>query len=228
MHDASDDPAVAARWWRWWPRANIGGLTGLVFDVDDLDGVGAAESLENAAPGSRGLGPVSQTGKGGHRFCAVTGLGNRTPDRRSSRARPPRQRRRRLAGPGHARDRYRYRWRAGPDTPLMWMPRVLADIVDPPKRPPAWNERTSPVEHSSGGWSSAGLLRTMTAAVDGNSNSTLFWAASRVVEDLHAGRVTPRAATDTLDDLEVAARAVGLDGSEITRTIRSALMRGSA
>jgi hypothetical protein len=67
----------------------------------------------------------------------------------------------------------------------------------------------------------------MAAARDGTRNSTLFWAASRVVEDLHGGRVTPRAATDTLDDLEVAARAVGLDESEITRTIRSALRRGS-
>jgi hypothetical protein len=228
--EASDNPAVATRWWRRWPRANIGGLTGLVLDVVDLDAVGAADWLDNAAPDWRGTGPVAQTGKGEHRFYAATGLGNRTRvtgvagfDFRGRGGYV-------VLAPSTHVSGCRYRWRAGPQTPLTPMPAVLADILNPPQPVPAprADDQTRRGGRPTRGWSSAGLLRTMATATDGTRNSTLFWAASRVVKDLHAGRVTPRAATETLDDLEVAARAVGLDESEIARTIRSALRRGSA
>lgn len=34
---ASADPDVVRTWWTTWPRANIGGRTGAVFDVCDVD-----------------------------------------------------------------------------------------------------------------------------------------------------------------------------------------------
>src|SRR5262245_18998661 len=37
LHDASRDPATVAAWWRRWPRANVGLVTGTVLDVCDID-----------------------------------------------------------------------------------------------------------------------------------------------------------------------------------------------
>jgi hypothetical protein len=36
LKDATSDPAELGRWWRRWPQANIGLLTGEVADVPDM------------------------------------------------------------------------------------------------------------------------------------------------------------------------------------------------
>ena len=36
LKDASTDPAIVAAWWQRWPRANVGVLTGVLFDVLDI------------------------------------------------------------------------------------------------------------------------------------------------------------------------------------------------
>jgi Bifunctional DNA primase/polymerase, N-terminal len=77
---ASTDPAVVGRWWRRWPDANVGLVTGRRFDVLDLDGDQGVEALRAAlqiAPWEH-PGPVARTGSGGwHLLYAPTGLGNR-------------------------------------------------------------------------------------------------------------------------------------------------------
>ena len=78
---ASTTPAQVRRWWQRWPQANVGLVTGVRFDVCDIDGPAEAEALR-AALSHRGpaehLGPVVRTGGGGwHLLYAPTGLGNR-------------------------------------------------------------------------------------------------------------------------------------------------------
>jgi Bifunctional DNA primase/polymerase, N-terminal len=77
---ASTDPAQVGEWWRRWPTANLGLVTGRRFDVLDLDGTQGVEALRAAlsiAPAEH-PGPVARTGGGGwHLLYAPTGLGNR-------------------------------------------------------------------------------------------------------------------------------------------------------
>ena len=77
---ASTDPAVVGEWWRRWPDANLGLVTGRRFDVLDLDGdlgVEALRAVLSIAPAEH-PGPVARTGGGGwHLLYAPTGLGNR-------------------------------------------------------------------------------------------------------------------------------------------------------
>jgi hypothetical protein len=77
---AAADPAVVGGWWRRWPDANLGLVTGRRFDVLDLDGEQGVEALRAAtsiAPLEH-RGPVARTGGGGwHLLFCPTGLGNR-------------------------------------------------------------------------------------------------------------------------------------------------------
>jgi hypothetical protein len=76
---ATDSPTVAG-WWRRWPDANLGLVTGRRFDVLDLDGdqgVAALRAALQIAPWEH-PGPVARTGgEGWHLLYAPTGLGNR-------------------------------------------------------------------------------------------------------------------------------------------------------
>jgi hypothetical protein len=77
---ASSDPIVVRGWWRRWPDANLGLVTGRRFDVLDLDGDQGVEALRavlSIAPQEH-PGPVARTGSGGwHLLYAPTALGNR-------------------------------------------------------------------------------------------------------------------------------------------------------
>jgi hypothetical protein len=78
---ASTTPAEVRRWWRCWPQANVGLVTGAHFDVLDLDGPQGMEALRAALTyrdPTEHPGPVACTGGGGwHLLYAPTGLGNR-------------------------------------------------------------------------------------------------------------------------------------------------------
>jgi hypothetical protein len=69
------------RWWRRWPQANVGLVTGSRFDVLDLDGPEGMEALRallSYRHPAEHPGPVVRTGGGGwHLLYAPTGLGNR-------------------------------------------------------------------------------------------------------------------------------------------------------
>ncbi len=74
--DASTDIGTVRTWWEKYPLANIGLRTGVLFDVVDLDGPVALESLKQLAPGYKHSGPVSSTGKGFHLLFQPTGERN--------------------------------------------------------------------------------------------------------------------------------------------------------
>jgi hypothetical protein len=75
-----DRPAVVGEWWRRWPDANLGLVTGRRFDVLDLDGdlgVEARRAVLSITPVEHS-GPVPRTGGGGwHVLYRLSGLGNR-------------------------------------------------------------------------------------------------------------------------------------------------------
>jgi hypothetical protein len=79
LYVATSDPAKLARWWRRWPQANIGLVTGEVADVLDLDGPAGRAALRQAAADHdlRLEGPLVRTGSGWHLYVAPTGTGNR-------------------------------------------------------------------------------------------------------------------------------------------------------
>jgi Bifunctional DNA primase/polymerase, N-terminal len=79
LHDATSDPAQLGRWWRRWPQANIGLVTGEVADVLDIDGPAgrAAVRRSTADHKLRLVGPLVRTGSGWHLYLAPTGSGNR-------------------------------------------------------------------------------------------------------------------------------------------------------
>src|SRR4051812_32772445 len=58
VHSASADPAVVARWWRWWPTANVGAATGHRFDVWDIDLPDAGPLLGKFLGGTAGIWPA--------------------------------------------------------------------------------------------------------------------------------------------------------------------------
>jgi hypothetical protein len=79
LNDATSDPAKLARWWRRWPQANIGLVTGEVADVLDIDGPAGRAALRRFAADHdlRLEGPLVRTGSGWHIYLAPTGTGNR-------------------------------------------------------------------------------------------------------------------------------------------------------
>jgi hypothetical protein len=80
LKDATIDPEVIRAWWSSEPSANIGLVTGVHFDVLDVDGEEGFRSLVHAIDehGCLPSSPVSFTPNGGaHYFFKPTGLGNR-------------------------------------------------------------------------------------------------------------------------------------------------------
>ncbi|MEV6527137.1 bifunctional DNA primase/polymerase [Longispora sp. NPDC051575] len=77
LRDASADPGQVAAWWRRWPDANVGLVTGSVLDVCDADtGAGLATVLD-VLDVIRPDGPVVRTGQGWHLWFAPSGLPSR-------------------------------------------------------------------------------------------------------------------------------------------------------
>jgi hypothetical protein len=79
LKDATRDPGQLARWWRRWPRANIGLVTGELADVLDIDGPAGWAALRRLAADHdlRLDGPLAETGSGWHLYLALTGSANR-------------------------------------------------------------------------------------------------------------------------------------------------------
>ena len=67
LKDASTDPATIGGWWAEFPTANVGVLTGVGFDVLDVDGPAGEQSLEAVAMthGPLPNGPDSDEGGAG-------------------------------------------------------------------------------------------------------------------------------------------------------------------
>jgi hypothetical protein len=74
--EATVDPLRVERSWGRHPQANVGLVTGVVFDVLDVPGVAGALGIPQSTTPA---GPVARTGDGRHHFfVAPTGLGDTT------------------------------------------------------------------------------------------------------------------------------------------------------
>jgi Bifunctional DNA primase/polymerase, N-terminal len=237
IHDATTDPAQLERWWHRWPQANIGLVTGIVFDALDIDGPAGLAALRQFArtAGLRFPGPLVATGGGGwHHWFAPTGLGNRPPrglphvDWRGLGGCV-------LAPPSRHVSGATYRWLRDLDrASLPEVPTALRALLDPDRptrtRPTDPTEPPGPVQppgpdHPYGRRVLAAELAALDQATPGQRNRTLNRCAFKVYRYVAGG---------VLDDQEVtlafttAALAIGLSDAEAGRTLASARTAGLA
>jgi Bifunctional DNA primase/polymerase, N-terminal len=226
---ASTDPGEVGRWWRRWPQANLGLVTGRRFDVLDLDGDQGVEALRAAlqiAPWEH-PGPVARTGSGGwHLLYAASGLGNRVRllagvDWRGNGGlivAPPAR---------HASGR-RYIWVRPLTAALPEVPAGLRRLLAPPPtqrttRPPA----PSPAGRS-GGYGRAALAwerAAVAGAPVGRRNHTLNRAAFNLGQLVAAGLLD---GDEVQAVLLAAALQAGNPEAKARATITSGLAGGAA
>lgn len=144
LHDATADTLLLREWWRRWPGANVGVVTGadsgiVVLDVDGGEGAAALDELEGEF-GEFPETPAAETGGGGkHIFFAHPGG---TLPNSARRVGPGLDVRGDggyvVAAPsGHASGRA-YRWLVSPSdcSPAAVPAWLLAKMAEPPKPPP--------------------------------------------------------------------------------------------
>jgi hypothetical protein len=229
-NDATTNPAQLSRWWRRWPAANLGLATGVVFDALDVDGPAGLAALRQLAPmvELRLPGPLVRTGGGGwHYWFAPTGLGNRPPhglEHVDWRGRGGCV----LAPPSRHTSGEHYRWLRGLDqAPLPEVPAALRALLGPQPTPHGAVAPAQAVQlgHSYGRRVLADELARLRRAAKGQRNRVLNQAAFKVFRYVGGG---------VLDDQKVTAAftqtalAIGLDATEIRRTLASARAGGLA
>jgi Bifunctional DNA primase/polymerase, N-terminal len=211
LHDFTRDPGVIAMWKRKHQGCNWGvtqrGV--LALDVDtDRGGILAALKLR---PSDATL--CVQTGSGGwHIYFRHTG-----PVRGKVAGLPGIDVKAGGTGycvaPGSIHPTTGRRYRLHRDVPIADLPEHLtALIAQPTYVPPA-----VPVAAAGDRWD--GLVRAVAEAVEGNRNSTLFWAAARAAADSAPAAV--------YSALAAAAHQAGLCTTEIARTVRSGREKGT-
>jgi hypothetical protein len=78
LRDATTNEDQIHTWWRMWPTANIGLVTGTEMDVCDIDSEEGLAALLKLVGDHALTGPSAITGSGGwHAWVQPTGLGNR-------------------------------------------------------------------------------------------------------------------------------------------------------
>jgi hypothetical protein len=77
LHEASRDAEVIAGWWRRWPHANIGLVTGGVLEVCDIDTSSGLHAVLDLLDVIRPPGPLVRTGSGWHLWYAASKLPSR-------------------------------------------------------------------------------------------------------------------------------------------------------
>jgi hypothetical protein len=239
LKDASNSLDVVAGWLKAEPEANIGLVTGIAFDVIDIDGDDGMTSINQAAPwygepwdggptdNSTIDGPTSQTGRGWHVLIAPTGLGNRAGvlkhvdwrGRGGYIVAPPS-----LHANGH-----RYEWFPGwgpDDQEVRTAPSWLLAILRKPATfalPGALRPR--PDEGSYGRAALEQEVGRVAIAPIGERNHSLNRAAFSIGQ-LIAGRAISDA-TGAVQALLNIGRAVGLGDGEVVATVKSGIEAGS-
>ena len=233
LRDASTDARVIESWWRQWPSANVGVVTGrpsglVVVDIDPRhSGIDSMRRLVDEH-GPLPSGPRVRTGSGGWHLLFAS------PDRevRNSVNR---------LGPGidvRADGGYviappslhpageRYVWtRQGDPSP---MPLWLERLVDPPRVERTAHRDPIPVSVALDRWAAAALrgeVERVRFAPEGSRNHALNRAAFALGQIAGAGVLD---ADEVEAHLRHAASAVGLGEREASLTIRSGLSAGLA
>jgi hypothetical protein len=196
LNDATSDPAQLGRWWRRWPQANIGLVTGDRADVLDIDGPTGRAALRRftADHDLRLDGPVVRTGTGWHHYLTPTGSGNRAGllEQVDWRGRggyvvaPPSR---------HASGR-RYQWLRPLTAELPTAPTPLRSLLGSARLHPSQPVPAAPFSPTPGGhpYGRVALERELSAvalAPRGRRNHTLYQAGIRLYS-LVAGGVLAR------------------------------------
>ncbi len=230
LHDATTDPDRITAWWSRWPDANVGLVTGVAFDVCDLDHDQALDDLDAAAPPEAAVieGPIVATGKGVHLYVGTTGHGNRAGllpgvDWRGTGGYV-------VAPPSIHPSGAAYTWGDqqgyGPDRPIEPCPRWLAELVaGPAARPTAATTAPAP-RGSASRWAATALdaeCGRVATAAPGTRNDALNRAAYSLGQIVAGGGLD---AAEVAGTLLVAAVRAGLDEREAVATIGSGLRSG--
>jgi hypothetical protein len=227
LKDATTDPAQIQQWWRRWPSANVGVVTGppsglLVVDLDGEDGLTSWARLEVKH------GPVvtleQATGSGGAhlllRYPEGLELGNSAG--RLGEGVDTRGRGGYIVAPPSVHPSGRvYAWTASGQE-IAPAPRWLLALLQPPPHHPSPPAVRQPGDDRRQLARFHGLLDVMAAARPRQRNDKLYWCACRLHELLAEG--APSVWIELLVDAGV---ATGLGEAEVRRTIKSAL-EGSA
>jgi hypothetical protein len=235
LKDASTDPATIRRWWARLPKANVGLLTGLAFDVLDIDGDEGMAALVTEMPAEAPTidGPTADTGKGTHCYVLATGLGNRAGvlphlDWRGAGGYV-------VAPPSVHPSGAVYRWHCGaedpdfgPSAPLHPVPHWLLDLLTRRPEPvpsPVATVGPSRDTNAYGRRALEGEVGKVLLAPVGSRNDQLNRSAFALGQ-LIAGGVL--GVDEVISALLVAAERCGLPTTEARNSIASGLRAGSA
>lgn len=238
LHDASSDSAVIRSWWSKVPDANVGLVTGICFDVLDVDGADGEAALDAAMPRAANpgadpvvVGPTVVTGTGTHVYLRPSGQGNRAGllphvDWRGRGGYV-------VAPPSLHPSGRRYRWACpadgdyGPAAPLVAPPAWLAARLAPwPRLAQAPPVPFTGARERTGAYGMAALkdeAYQVAYAPQGVRNHRLHHAAVRL------GTLVGTGALDEADVCQVLAAAAcdcGLANDEAQATIASGLAWG--
>jgi len=221
---ASTDPEVVHTWWTTWPSANIGGRTGVIFDVCDVDSADGVAAVRPLLGASHGEMPLVRSGSGGwHLIFASTGLGSRVRflpgvDWRGTGGYV-------VLPPSRHASGETYQFVREPTGALPVVPHGLLRALNPPTPDRSPKGRRPPMARPYG-YAQAALAReaeTVETARPGSRNDTLNRAAFSLGQLVAVGQL---AEGDVITELTAAALKAELEPNEIRRTIASGLAAG--
>ncbi|GAB2597930.1 DNA primase [Paractinoplanes abujensis] len=221
LHEASTDPRLLELWWSRWPGANVGLRTGVAMDVADVDSAEGWHGLCHLLGGDFPAGPRVRTGGGGwHFWFRPMGYGNRVRllpglDWRGVGGYV-------VAPPSRHASGGDYRWVHRPSEPLPEGPAALRALIEGPPPLPGHRAIAHPTRYARAALA-AEADRVARAPV-GSRNDTLNRAAYSLGRFVGAGLLD---LSETVRELEEAARFAGLGRAEIRATLRSGLTAGS-
>jgi hypothetical protein len=242
--NATLDEGRIEKWWRAEPEANVGLVTGIAFDVLDIDGDEGLASINRAAPwygepwdggptdNPTIDGPTSQTGRGWHVLVGVTGLGNRTRllpgvDWKGERGYV-------VAPPSIHATGSRYQWFSGwspEDQSVREAPAWLLDLLGPSMNPVVDIDRAHDrrLAQAGGTYGRRALeieVGRVALATPGTRNEQLNKSAFAIGQLIAGGKIPD--AKGAVRALVQAGLAVGLPERESLTTVRSGIDAGSS
>lgn len=228
LYDATTDPDRVKAWWSRWPNANIGGRTGVAFDVLDIDHADLKEGTADWPAVQMPGGPIATTGNGWHFYVAPGTSANRTRFTEHCDWRgeggyvvlPPSV---------HPSGR-RYEWYAPATLKLHEVPDALRLLLNPPKTTAPRTLRSArPVRAATGrGNGLAGIYGRLAVETEGgsNRNSMLYWAALQIGMKVYHRELAVQEAVEACSNLDRIATQIGLSAREIPGTIESGYRAG--
>lgn len=230
LKDATHLRAQVDWYWRRWPQANIGLLTGELVDVLDVDGLQGHAALSQWAAEHRLRldAPMARTGHGWHYYLQASGARNRIGllEHVDWRGRGGYV----VAPPSRHANGHQYRWVRPLGSQLPPLPAELEGLVLPPQpeRPQHRHFRNEPAGHPYGRKVLEQELASVATAPRGTRNHALYQAGIRLYS-LVAGGVLDGAEVEAgLRSAAEASRLLEEEPAQTRRTLASAERTGLA